>query len=97
MADYSDEIKNISDIIIDWDPIGLFPHAPENEYDIEVGRLLSYLEKHDTVLTIADSLQKVFTEAFGKDTFNRPFIECAGIAQKILRAAPSYCGCKKYG
>lgn len=32
--------KKIEKVINDWDPMGLFPHAPEDEYSLEIKLLM---------------------------------------------------------
>ena len=32
-------MKEIMNLINTWDPIGLFPHAPEDEYSIEIRKI----------------------------------------------------------
>ncbi|MFJ7729317.1 DUF1871 family protein [Neobacillus sp. NPDC097160] len=63
-----------------WDPIGLLPSAPDDEYDMEIGRIVALLGKVDSINTLAEGIDEIFTKAFDW-SFTKE--ECLPIAQKI--------------
>ncbi|WFA84204.1 DUF1871 family protein [Paenibacillus sp. FSL H8-0317] len=75
----------VKKIINDWDPINLFPYAPEDEYEEEVTQIEEYirtasLDKHN----LAKEIYTMFSEKFGSDIFTESLESCTNIANKIL-------------
>jgi len=79
---YNKIFNIVKEIVNDWDPVGLLHSAPEDEYEIEITRIVSLLNKVDSVYTLSDGLGKVFTKAFD---CSFPKEECLPIAQKIWK------------
>lgn len=83
----NDHLAHITNIINKWDPVGLFPLAPEDEYRFEIELICRYLaENNATAVTLGQYLHRMFTERFGSDVFLRGSAECTEIAERILRA-----------
>lgn len=60
----------IRDIINEWDPICLFPMAPEDEYDDEIVEIYNLLNEADfSIEEVEESIERIFTKSFGKDVF----------------------------
>lgn len=60
----------IRDIINEWDPIDLFPMAPENEYEDEIAQICDLLNgKGLSIERIQKSIEKIFIKSFGEDVF----------------------------
>ena len=78
--------SDIEKIINDWDPIGLFPIAPKDEYYKEIEAICLYLEttKNLGANDLAMEIDRIFTKAFGKDVYNCDARECTIISEKIL-------------
>lgn len=76
----------ITKIINEWDPIGLFPMAPEDEYDCEIDKICEFVfSTHDLqVQPLAQKINKIFVEAFGADAYYEDLEQCLVIAQNIL-------------
>jgi hypothetical protein len=70
----------VKKIVNDWDPIGLFPSAPEDEYEMEIGKIVALLNKIDSENALAEEISKIFNRAFGVDFTNE---KCLPIAKKI--------------
>ena len=43
-------MNNVRNIINEWDPIGLFPYAPKDEYDAEIMAIEEILENNSAKL-----------------------------------------------
>ncbi|MDE7208240.1 MAG: YugE family protein [Lachnospiraceae bacterium] len=74
-------IKNIID---NWDPIDLFPGAPDDEYWTENEEIEKLLEFTDSPIKLSEGIYEVFVKSFGEDTFKKSKSECERIAQMIL-------------
>ena len=60
----------ITDIINEWDPIGLFPMAPKDEYEDEIAQIYNLLRKGKlSIESIEEGIEKIFVKSFGKDLF----------------------------
>ena len=86
--------EKIAEIINSWDPLGLFPAAPKDEYHSEVSEVLrrfeglsSNREKINSAI-FGESIHVTFQWAFG-DVFTKSIEECEKIARKILEAIAS--------
>ncbi len=81
-----DNLKIIKEIINEWDPIGLFPMAPKDEYENEIDKIASFIAstKISEETNLAKFIEGVFVTAFGKEDFNVSSRECRKIARKII-------------
>ncbi|WP_430022783.1 DUF1871 family protein [Paenibacillus sp. MABNR03] len=75
-------------IIDEWDPIDLFPYAPEDEYEEEIKQIEdcivnSSLEKDN----LGKEIYEMFRRRFGSDIFTQSLESCINIANKILNAS----------
>ena len=78
-------ISKIKEIIIAWDPIDLIcSGAPDNEYDYEISQIANSINDKITINNLAKKIYEVFSDSFGKDTFNNSFNDCLEIAIKCL-------------
>lgn len=60
----------IKKIINEWDPICLFPMAPEDEYEKEIAEIHNLLTKEKLSLErIEEGIEEIFIKAFGEDLF----------------------------
>jgi Domain of unknown function (DUF1871). len=80
------EKEIVKKIIDNWDPIGLFPHAPNNEYWSEIDAITLQLSKTKNKEMLAKSIYDIFVNSFNEDIFHRDYDECLNIADKILTA-----------
>ncbi|MBO4368017.1 MAG: DUF1871 family protein, partial [Clostridia bacterium] len=78
----------IKDIINEWDPIGLLPYCPEDEYRLEISDIEFFLKRTKPENELGEYIYSVFVKAFGNDIFLRPVSECCEIAKKILKTIP---------
>ena len=77
-------MSSIKEIIDTWDPIGLFPFCPEDEYHSEISQIEAFLSEPKSEKDLGEYIFALFTESFGADAFQRPMAECCIIARKIL-------------
>lgn len=78
-------MDKISNIINEWDPIGLFPMAPEDEYEEEIKKIKILLQQSDLEAEqIAQGIQEIFIAAFGDDVFRQSKENCMKIAKTII-------------
>lgn len=77
-------MSNIKEIIDTWDPIGLFPFCPENEYHSEILQIEAFLCEPRAEKDLGEYIFALFTESFGADVFQRTMPECCITARKII-------------
>lgn len=75
---------NLKEIIDAWDPINLFPEAPEDEYWSEIREIYLRSNKVDNVFDLARIIHDVFTRCFGTNTFGSREGSTLKVAQKIM-------------
>lgn len=75
--------KKIEKVINDWDPMGLFPYAPEDEYSLEINQIVDVLENQPNITTeqLDGKINELFNRMFGVSDFQA---EKAHIAERIL-------------
>ncbi|MBR1770656.1 MAG: DUF1871 family protein [Lachnospiraceae bacterium] len=79
----------IKKVIDEWDPIDLFPFAPDNEYEVEIADVEALVDFGCDADELAEGIYRIFMKAFGADVFRKTESECAEIAKKILAAKGS--------
>jgi len=80
----------ISDIINKWDPIGLFPYAPSDEYEEEIKLLEDFIKNNRvTESDLAEKIYRIFVKRFGDDVFKKEINECSLIAVEIIKGLTS--------
>ena len=78
------KMNSIKEIIDTWDPIGLFPFCPEDEYHSEISQIEAFLSEPRSEKDLREYIFALFTESFGADVFQRSMSECCAIAREIL-------------
>lgn len=68
--------------IDEFNPMGLLPEAPNDEFDSESRKIAGQINVISTVEEIAEIIAKVFSKAFD-DKFE--IIECITTAEKIYK------------
>lgn len=84
----SDDMKNgIIEIIDEWDPIGLYPAAPENEYEPEIKDIIKFIETKEniTTKTLAVEIDRIFKTWFGSDIYVENHKKSLEVAKKIMK------------
>jgi hypothetical protein len=71
-------------IINEWDPIGLIPPAPVDEYWSEIEKITEKLVISNNEDELAIYIQNIFVDSFNSDVFRREKEECKRIAKCIL-------------
>lgn len=69
--------------IDDLNPMGLLPHAPDDEYDIESGKIACKINKFSAVDDIAEIISIVLSKAFNEEF---EIEKCIPTAEKIYVA-----------
>ena len=77
-------MNKIRDVINEWDPIGLFPCAPDDEYEIEIKNIEEELNKIKSEKLLARAIYSIFINAFGEDVFKKSLTECTVIARQLM-------------
>ncbi|MTH55012.1 DUF1871 family protein [Bacillus mangrovi] len=77
---YKDTFTEIKKIVNEWDPMELLPSAPDDEYEYEIGRIVSLVSKVDSINSLADGISHIFTKAFSEN-FTKE--KCLPVARKI--------------
>lgn len=80
-------LKKIMGIVNEWDPIGFFPLAPEDEYVEEVKTIHDYMRYNQNLKLdiLAGKINEIFLEAFGADVYNGNIEQCMSVAKQILK------------
>ncbi|UOQ46833.1 DUF1871 family protein [Gracilibacillus caseinilyticus] len=77
---YNEIFDVVKKVINEWDPIGVLPYAPDDEYKFEVAKVVTLLSKVENVEELSDGLAKIFKKAL---EWNFTKEECLPIAKKI--------------
>ena len=75
----------VKSVIDAWDPIGLFSHAPDDEYHSEIEEIERLLSVMNESNELASGIYKIFVESFGADIFVKSYEECKQIAHMLLK------------
>lgn len=81
-------LECVRDIINDWDPIGLFPMAPDDEYEDVIRQIYKYISDNADIgkKELATYISNTFIDLFGIDSFTASDIDCLYVAEQILNA-----------
>jgi hypothetical protein len=74
----------LKEIINDWDPINLFPCAPNDEYNPKIVEIEGLLKNSSEISDISVAIYSVFRKYFG-NVFKKSVNDCDYIAKKILQ------------
>lgn len=73
----------VKKFIDEFNPMGLLPHAPENEYDIESKKIASQINQNSTINEIAEIISKVLSKSFDEKFEIK---KCLATAEKIYQS-----------
>ena len=79
-------LKKISEIVDRWDPMGLFPFAPKDEYTDESILIEEALVKTVNARSLGEEIQRIFINSFGEEDFRNSIDECVEIARSIIQS-----------
>jgi hypothetical protein len=69
ILNYKDTYKKVKEVVKSIDPIGLVSGgAPQDEYNSEINKIVSLLQKSFEVSFLAEEIYKIFVEYFGEET-----------------------------
>ncbi|MEW9111547.1 MAG: DUF1871 family protein [Cytobacillus gottheilii] len=77
---YNDFFKLVKKTINEWDPIGVLPDAPDDEYEFEVALIMTLLSKADTEEALSEGIAEIFSKSLGGHYTKE---ECLPIAREI--------------
>jgi hypothetical protein len=78
------KLNTIKDIIDAWDPIGLLPYAPSDEYNPEIEEIEKLFQTTTDVEELGNGIYSTFIKWFDEDCFCKSRNECMDIAQQIV-------------
>ncbi|MCT0015474.1 DUF1871 family protein [Lactococcus lactis subsp. lactis] len=79
-------MKNkIENIINEWDPIDLFPFAPNDEYKREIEKISELLTPDIDLEELAMKIKQIFVDSFGEDMFFRDDESILKVAENLKR------------
>ena len=76
----------VTKIINQWDPIGLLPFAPSDEYHSETAQIKQLFAAARTEDELAAGIDQVFRAAFGPEVFQKSLDECRAVARLLWAA-----------
>ena len=74
----------IVEIVNQWDPIGLFPLGPHDEYFPEIEKIQDVMHTTISKEVLGKEIFRIFSSAFN-ESFTKSKQECILIADKIIR------------
>ena len=77
-------IDIINTFVDKWDPLGLFPFAPKDEYRDESIQIYIACLNTQTAFDLAQAIHKIFSDSFGGDVFTKTVDDCTIIAAQII-------------
>lgn len=80
------KFESVKEIIDEWDPINLLPHAPDDEYEAEIKDIVKQINLVHSSEELSIVIHNVFSNWFGKDSLESihyTISECQPIAEKI--------------
>lgn len=79
------KMNKIMEIINEWDPIGLFPLAPEDEYYFEINDIENVISENPKISEeeLAQNIDEIFLRWFN-DIYESDLESCRKVAEKIL-------------
>ena len=77
--------NTIKSIIDQWDPLLLLHMTPDDEYDLEIKKIVKFINASDYIndSELAKEIQNIFLLAFGS-SFHKDYDTCIEISKKIL-------------
>ncbi|HBV68410.1 MAG TPA: DUF1871 domain-containing protein [Clostridiales bacterium] len=79
-------LMKVRKIINEFDPLGLLPYAPPDEYEGEIRGIILFLEdnKGCDLAVLANQIFETFKRTLGVDAFRKSIEDCRQVAYKIL-------------
>lgn len=77
-------VDYVERIINTWDPIGLFPYSPVDEYHDEIDHIKCILATATNATELSEGIYSIFVDSFGTGIFKKSKGECKEIAQRLL-------------
>lgn len=77
-------VDKLTELINRWDPTKVMSHAPDDEYELEIGMIKQLLEKTEDPRELANGIQNIFLETCGVEFFHKSFEECLEISKEII-------------
>ncbi len=79
-------MSRVTKIVNEWDPMGLLPFAPKDEYEYEIMQIKELLKTHThlTSKELAYKIYDIFVSSFEDIDCKLSVEECKRIAEKLL-------------
>jgi hypothetical protein len=79
--------KKVTKIINKWDPMNLFPMAPDNEYKYEIKKIVDFVKSNPSVTSeqLAAWINQLFENQFGKDIYRCDLSVVSEVSRAILQ------------
>lgn len=74
----------IAEIVNQWDPIGLFPLCPRDEYSPEIVKIQNVMHAGISKENLGKAIFQIFSSAFD-ESFTKSEQECIAIANNMIR------------
>lgn len=72
-------------IINTWDPIGLFPYSPVDEYHDEIDHIKCILATATNATELSEGIYSIFVDSFGTGIFKRAKVNARKLHNVCLR------------
>ncbi len=80
---YNRMVQLVKEVVDQWDPIELLAFCPPDEYDMEVKSICAMIREDMDEDELARTIQKIFIEYFGSDTFDKNIHDCRVVAKTL--------------
>jgi hypothetical protein len=77
---YNEKVRIVTEVINKWDPANLFPDAPDDEYESEISKIVSYLKEANSETMLAEGIKTIFNNSFDWKLTNE---KCLPTAKEI--------------
>ncbi len=76
----------VKGVINAFDPIGVLPYAPDDEYEVEIALIVEFIEENRNVnkVDLGKFIYNVFIKALTESAFLNTGEDCVNVAKLIL-------------
>ena len=81
------EYSTVEKVINEWDPIGLLPFSPKDEYSSEISKIMEICSMSNSTDEVGEGILNVFIDAFGIEIFKYSLADCIKIADLLFASS----------